>query len=59
MSRGSADLDDLDLNPIIQTIDLPQDYKMKKDNITKVADSLDLKMIEDLKPLLSQDKKFN
>ena len=30
---------------------------MKKDNITKVADSLDLKMIEDLKPLFASGQK--
>ena len=58
VSRGSADLDDLDLNPIIQTIDSSVgEYNYKKDNITKVADSLDLKMIEDLAPLFASRQK--
>jgi len=53
VSRGSADLDDLDLNPIIQTIESSVgEYNSKKDNITKVSDSLDLKMIEDLEPII-------
>jgi len=58
VSRGSSDLDDLDLNPIIQTIDSSVgDYNIKKGNIAKVADSLDLKMIEDLGPLFNSGQK--
>ena len=58
VSRGSSDLDDLDLNPIIQTIDSSTgDYKDKKDNITKVADSLDLKIIEDLANFFTSHQK--
>ncbi len=58
VSRGSSDLDDLDLNPIIQTIDSSTgDYKDKKDNITKVADSLDLKIIEDLETFFTSYQK--
>ncbi len=58
VSRGSSDLDDLDLNPIIQTIDSSTgDYKDKKDNITKVADSLDLKIIEDLENFFTSHQK--
>ncbi len=59
VSRGSSDLDDLDLNPIIQTIDSSTgDYKDKKDNITKVADSLDLKIIEDLENFFTTRQKM-
>ena len=59
ISRGSSDLDDLDLNPIIQTIDSSVgDYNIKKKNITKVAESLDLKMIEDLQPLFESGQKI-
>ena len=58
VSRGSADLDDLDLNPIIQTIESSVgEYNNKKDNITKVSDSLDLKMIKDLEPLFTSRQK--
>ena len=58
VSRGSKDLDDLDLNPIIQTIDSSTgEYNNKKDNITKVADSLDLKMIEDLQSFFTSRQK--
>ena len=58
VSRGSEDLDDLDLNPIIQTIDSSVgDYNHKKNSITKVTDSLDLKMIEDLQPFFEKGQR--
>jgi len=33
------------------------EYNNKKDNITKVSDSLDLKMIKDLEPLFTSRQK--
>ena len=44
VSRGSSDLDDLDLNPIIQTIDSSVgEFDIKKNTINKVAIALILK----------------
>ena len=58
VSRGSEDLDDLDLNPIIQTIDSSiGDYNNKKTSIIKVADSLDIKMIQDLQTFFEKGQK--
>ena len=59
VSRGSSDLDDLDLNPIIQTIDSAVgDFNNKKNTINKVSDSLDLKIIEDAKSFFENNNKI-
>ena len=59
VSRGSSDLDDLDLNPIIQTIDSSVgDFDSKKNTINKVSDSLDLKIIEDAKSFFDNNHKI-
>ena len=59
VSRGSSDLDDLDLNPIIQTIDSSVgEFDIKKNTINKVSDSLDLKIIEDAKSFFETDQKI-
>ncbi len=48
LNRGSSDLDDLDLNPILQTIDSSVgNYDTKKNYINEVTKSLDLKIIDD------------
>ena len=59
VSRGSSDLDDLDLNPIIQTIDSSVgEFDIKKNTINKVSDSLDIKIIEDAKSFFETDQKI-
>ncbi len=58
VSRGSADLDDLDLNPILALIDTgghPRHCAIEGRN--EVPDSLDAKMIEDAKPALVDGEK--
>ncbi|MDC3023668.1 glutamate synthase large subunit, partial [Pelagibacteraceae bacterium] len=59
VSRGSSDLDDLDLNPIIQTIDSSVgEFDLKKNTINKVSDSLDIKIIEDAKSFFETNQKI-
>ena len=59
VSRGSSDLDDLDLNPIIQTIDSSVgEFDIKKNTINKVSDSLDIKIIGDAKSFFETDQKI-
>ncbi len=59
LNRGSSDLDDLDLNPIIQTIDSSiGDYSVKKNNINQVTESLDLKIIRDAKLFFENNQKI-
>jgi len=59
LNRGSADLDDLDLNPVLTTIDSSiGNYNEKITHINKVADSLDLTIIEDAKSLFNKNQKI-
>ena len=59
LNRGSADLDDLDLNPVLTTIDSSiGNYNEKINHINKVADSLDLTIIEDAKSLFNKNQKI-
>jgi len=59
VSRGSADLDDLDLNPILAQADagdLPRHCAIEGRN--EVADTLDTRMLEDAKPALEGGEKM-
>ena len=59
LNRGSSDLDDLDLNPVLTTIDSAiGNYNEKIDQINKVPDSLDLTIIEDAKALFDKNQKI-
>ena len=59
VSRGGSDLDDLDLNPILTSIDSDiGDYKFKLKNRNEVAKSLDEKIIEDAKMLFDNNQKI-
>ena len=59
LNRGSADLDDLDLNPVLTTIDSSiGNYNEKITHINKVTDSLDLTIIEDAKSLFNKNQKI-
>jgi len=59
VSRGSSDLDDLDLNPILTTIDTDLgDYNYKLNNRNAVADSLDEKIIKDAAILFKNKQKI-
>ena len=59
VSRGSLDLDDLDLNPILTSIDSDiGDYEFKIKNRNEVAVSLDKKIIEDAKMLFDNNQKI-
>ena len=60
VNRGSSDLDDLDLNPIIQTIDSSVGkYDDKKNHINKVTESLDKTIINDSTGLFKNKEKIN
>jgi glutamate synthase (NADPH/NADH) large chain len=59
VSRGSADLDDLDLNPILARVDaggFPRHFAIEGRN--EVPDSLDAKMIQDAKAALVEGEKM-
>ncbi len=59
LNRGSSDLDDLDLNPVITTIDSSiGKYNEKINKINKVSDSLDLTIIKDAKSLFDSGQKI-
>ena len=59
LNRGSSDLDDLDLNPVLTTIDsIIGNYNEKINQINKVPDSLDLTIIEDAKTLFDKNQKI-
>ena len=59
VSRGGSDLDDLDLNPILTTIDTDLgDYSYKIANRNPVAESLDEKIIQDAKALFDNKQKI-
>ncbi len=59
VSRGSSDLDDLDLNPILARIDVG-DYPSRcvTEGRNEVPDTLDARMIEDARPLLDEGEKM-
>ena len=59
VSRGSADLDDLDLNPILARVDaggFPRHFAIEGRN--EVPDSLDAQMIQDAKAALLEGEKM-
>ncbi|MEM7024342.1 MAG: glutamate synthase large subunit, partial [Pseudomonadota bacterium] len=59
ISRGSPDLDDLDLNPILAQVDTgghPRHFAIEGRN--EVPDSLDAKMIEDARAALQDGEKM-
>ena len=59
VSRGSDDLDDLDLNPILAQIDPgghPRHFAIQGRN--EVPDSLDARMLEDARPALVEGEKM-
>ncbi len=59
VSRGSADLDDLDLNPILAEIDsagLPRHCTLEGRN--EVPDTLDAQMVKDARPMLVDGEKM-
>ena len=59
VSRGGSDLDDLDLNPILTTIDSDLgDYLYKINNRNPVLKSLDEKIIQDAKALFKNKQKI-
>ncbi len=59
LSRGSSDLDDLDLNPILTKIDSEiGDYNYKINNRNEVMESLDKKIIYDSSSLFKNKEKI-
>jgi glutamate synthase (NADPH) large chain len=59
VSRGSADLDDLDLNPILARVDtggFPRHFAIEGRN--EVPDTLDAKMIQDARAALVEGEKM-
>ena len=59
VSRGGSDLDDLDLNPILTTIDTDLgSYKYKIINRNEVTNSLDEKIIKDANSLFKNKEKI-
>ena len=59
VSRGSPDLDELDLNPILTSIDSDLgDYAKKMSSINGVAESLDQKIISDAEALFNNKQKI-
>ncbi|WGF89800.1 glutamate synthase large subunit [Marinivivus vitaminiproducens] len=59
VSRGSKDLDDLDLNPILSQVDSgghPRTCSLTERN--PVPDTLDAKMIADARPMLEEGEKM-
>jgi glutamate synthase (NADPH) large chain len=59
VSRGSPDLDDLDLNPILAQVDAgghPRHCAIEGRN--EVPDSLDARMLQDAKPALQEGEKM-
>ncbi len=59
MNRGSSDLDDLDLNPVLTTIDSKiGEYNNKVSYINKVTESLDYTIINDAKQLFENGQKI-
>ena len=60
VSRGGTDLDDLDLNPILTSIDSDiGNYLYKLENRNSVLESLDEKIIKDAKTLFDNRQKIH
>ena len=62
VSRGAANLDDLDLNPILAKADLSSRAPvcaLKKGQRNEVPDTLDAQIIEDATPLFSRGEKMH
>ena len=58
LNRGSADLDDLDLNPILTKIDSDiGDYHLKNENRNEVPQSLDVEILKDASRLFDSKEK--
>jgi len=59
VSRGSADLDDLDLNPILTQVDPGSQARFcTHKGRNEVPDTLDAKMVEDARPMLVDGEKM-
>ena len=59
VSRGSADLDDLDLNPILAQVDPgPYPRHCVVEGRNEVPDTLDAQMITDARPMLEEGEKM-
>ena len=59
VSRGSPDLDDLDLNPILIKVDTgPNAHQSAATARNAVPDTLDAKMVEDARPMLEDGEKM-
>ena len=58
MSRGSADLDDLDLNPILAQVDSSHPRFCVVEGRNEVPDTLDAQMVKDAAPMLEDGEKM-
>ncbi|MEO1090005.1 MAG: glutamate synthase large subunit [Pseudomonadota bacterium] len=58
VSRGSADLDDLDLNPILAQVDSHNPRYCTVETRNPVPDSLDAQMVMDARPMLDDGEKM-
>ena len=59
VSRGSVDLDDLDLNPILANVDPgPHPRYCSVEGRNEVPDTLDARMVRDARPLLDDGEKM-
>jgi glutamate synthase (NADPH/NADH) large chain len=59
VSRGSADLDDLDLNPILAQVDSgPHPRHCVLEGRNEVPDTLDAQMVKDARPMLVDGEKM-
>jgi len=58
VSRGSADLDDLDLNPILAKVDSSRPRFNTTNGRNEVPDTLDAQMVKDARPMLEDGEKM-
>ncbi len=59
VSRGSAHLDDLDLNPLLITVDGAHEIKYDRNKPrNEVLDTLDLEIVKDAEPFLKEGEKM-
>ncbi|MFP4269135.1 MAG: glutamate synthase large subunit [Alphaproteobacteria bacterium] len=58
VSRGSADLDDLDLNPILAQVDSSHPRFCVIEGRNEVPDTLDAQMVKDAAPMLEDGEKM-
>lgn len=59
VSRGDPQLDDLDLNPLLAVVNLPQDQRVcSVEGRNEVPDTLDARMIEDANAVFEQGEKI-